>query len=201
MEDCAPFTPKRPAEADDPQSDVSRLLAAWNEGQGDAPDRLAEAIYPELRRLACFHLANWSGDVSLQATELVHEIYFKLLGQTRASWHNRAQFFAVLSRLMRRLLVDRARYRARQKRGGAAPDLTLEDSMVSFDGRDIDLIALDEALDELTRIDTQAVEVVEALFFAGQTHDEASTALGLGRTTVGRKWRFARAWLRKRLAL
>ncbi len=179
---------------------VTDLLRAWNAGEEDAQQRLAEAVYPELRRLAAHHLAHGPGDVSLQATELAHEAYFKLIGQTRITWENRAQLFAVLSHLLRRLLVDLARRRRRQKRGDGQEALTIDDEMLSAERIDMDVLALDQALTELAEIDETAVRVVEARFFAGMTHDETSAALGVGRATVGRSWRFARAWLEKRLS-
>lgn len=189
-----------PAGVQEPCAEIEDLLAAWNQGQEGARERLVAAIYPALRRLAGAHLARWSGEVSLQATELVHELYFKLLGQTQRSWQNRAQLFAVLSRLTRQLLVDHARHRSRQKRGGALETVPLEASMLTSERREIDIVALDQALAALAAIDEKAVQVVEVLFFAGLTHDEAAFALGVGRATVGRKWRFARAWLQQRLA-
>jgi len=193
--------PTRPTlEREDQSGEVTDLLEAWNRGEKGAEDRLAVAIYPELRRLTAARLVGFSGEVSLQATELAHEVYFKLRGQIRTSWRNRAQLFAVLSRLTRRLLVDHARRRSSWKRGGAIEIVTLEPSMRISEGREIDLVALDRALSELAEIDEEAVRVVEALFFSGLTHDEASLALGMGRATVGRKWRFARAWLQKRLS-
>lgn len=193
------FSPKEQDAAGPARGEITQLLAAWNAGDEDARERLVETIYPELRRLAGFHLAHRPGDVSLQATELAHEAYFKLIGQTRMTWENRAQFFAVLSQLLRRVLVDRARHRSREKRGGDQEKLPIDEVVVRVEGRDVDILALDHALAELAEIDEASVRVVEALFFAGLTHDEAAVALGVGRATVGRSWRFARAWLQKRL--
>ena len=181
------------------RGEITELLVAWNAGDEEARARLAEAIYPDLRRLAAFHLARRPGDISLQATELAHEAYFKLVDQNRVTWENRAQFFAVLSQLLRRVLVDRARHRTREKRGGDREILPIDEVVVRVEGRNLDVLALDRALEELEGIDPSAVRVVEALFFAGLTHDEAAAALGIGRATVGRSWRFARAWLQKRL--
>ena len=179
---------------------IDHLLESWNTGSETARDELAEVIYPELRRLAAARLARWSGDVSIQATELAHEAYFKLIEQNRVTWHNKTQLFAVLSRLIRRLLVDHSRHRSRQKRGGAEQAITLDAGLLAESSGSVDFVDLDAALDELATIDETAVQVVEVLFFAGLTHDEAAPALGLGRATVGRKWRFARAWLASRLA-
>ncbi|MEM7585553.1 MAG: ECF-type sigma factor [Acidobacteriota bacterium] len=177
------------------------MLKAWNRGESDAAERLATALYPSLRRLAGARLSQWPHEVSLQATELAHEVYFKLLGQTQTTWRNRTQLYAVLARLMRRQLVDYVRHRSRQKRGGHLDAITLDASMLAIEGRAVEILALDAALAELASIDETAVRVVETLFFGGLTHDEAAEALGLGRATVGRKWRFARAWLKKRLAV
>ena len=184
----------------DSEGAVTELLGAWRAGQDDALDELAEVIYPGLRRLAAARLAAWSGEISLQATELAHEAYFKLLRQDREGWKNRAQLFAVLSRLIRRLLVDHARHRERRKRGGDAQKVTLDASVLAGAEPSVDVIVLEQALGDLDRIDPLAAQVVEVLFFGGLTHDEASEALGVGRATVGRKWRFARAWLATRLA-
>jgi RNA polymerase sigma factor (TIGR02999 family) len=193
--------PHRAPESSTPsiRGEITELLVAWNLGDATARDRLAEAIYPELRRLAAFHLARRSDTPSLQATELAHEAYFKLVGQERITWKNRAQLFAILSQLLRRILTDQARHRRRQKRGGDLEPAPLTDAMVQVDGTDVDLLALDQALEELAELDPTATRVVEALFFAGLTHDEASAALDIGRATVGRSWRFARAWLHKKL--
>ena len=185
-------------ETNSPDS-IDHLLESWNQGSDAARDELAEAIYPELRRLAAARLARWSGDISIQATELAHEAYFKLIEQNRVTWSNKAQLFAVLSRLIRRLLVDHCRRRSRQKRGGDAEAITLDVGMLAEDSPSLDVLALDRALSELSAIDETAVQVVEVLFFAGLTHDEAGPALGLGRATIGRKWRFARAWLASKL--
>ncbi len=183
----------------DSNNDIDHLLRAWNEGQVGAQERLIAALYPSLRRLAGARLAGWPHEVSIQATELAHEVYFKLLGQTQTNWLNRSQLFAILSRLTRRHLVDHVRHRARQKRGGQSKPVTLDASILAIENQEVDVLALDDALAELATIDEMSVRVVEALFFVGLTHDEASTALGLGRATVGRKWRFARAWLQKKL--
>lgn len=180
--------------------DLDRLLDAWSRGEDGAADELATAIYPRLRKLAAARLAGWSGDISLQATELAHEAYFKLLSQTQTQWQNPAQLFAVLSRLIRRLLVDHCRHRARHKRGRGAEPVTLVSELLVGERREVDVLDLDRALDELARIDPVATQVVDVLFFAGLTHDEAGPALGLSRASIGRKWRFARAWLEAKLA-
>ena len=184
----------------DSEGAVTELLGAWRAGRDDALDDLAKVIYPGLRRLAAARLSAWSGEISLQATELAHEAYFKLLRQDREGWKNRAQLFAVLSRLIRRLLVDHARHRERRKRGGDVHKVTLDATILAGTEPSVDVIVLEQALGDLTRIDLLAAQVVEVLFFGGLTHDEASEALGVGRATAGRKWRFARAWLATRLA-
>ncbi|MEM8998328.1 MAG: ECF-type sigma factor [Acidobacteriota bacterium] len=200
QDDSAPSPTPVDAFTGPAKDSIDALLDSWNRGSGGARDALAEAIYPELRRLAAARIAEWSGDVSIQATELAHEAYFKLIDQRRTRWKNEAQLFAVLSRLIRRLLVDHYRRRSRQKRGGGAEAITLDTDLLVGDGARLDVLALDRALAELSAIDDVAVQVVEVLFFSGLTHDEAGPALGLGRATVGRKWRFARAWLSTRLA-
>ena len=176
---------------------VARSLARW---PGRCLGRLGEGDLPGVAASGGGAPLGLVGEISLQATELAHEAYFKLLRQDREGWKNRAQLFAVLSRLIRRLLVDHARHRERRKRGGDVHKVTLDATILAGTEPSVDVIVLEQALGDLTRIDLLAAQVVEVLFFGGLTHDEASEALGVGRATVGRKWRFARAWLATRLA-
>ena len=180
---------------------ITQLLEAWSGGDETARDRLMELLYPELKRLAVFHLSKQPGNHSLQATELLHEAYFKLIQQTRTSWQNRAHFFAIASRVMRRVIVDRSRRNNQKKRGGGVADLPAHEVTLRVEGKDVDLMALDSALDKLEDTDPEAVRIVELRFFAGLNYDEISELLSLGRATVTRRWRFTRAWLQGELEI
>ncbi|MEM6454708.1 MAG: sigma-70 family RNA polymerase sigma factor [Acidobacteriota bacterium] len=185
-----------------PADDVTQLLHAWRDGDEAARDRLIELLYPQLRRLAG-HLRNQrDARDGLQTTELVHEAYLKLIDQTRAGWQDRAHFFAIAARVLRRLIVDHLRHHQRQKRGGDAVHHPLDDvTLPALDGPDaIDVLSLDQALHRLAQIDATAARVVELRYFGGLSHDETADLLNIGRATVGRAWRFARAWLRAQLA-
>ncbi|MEM1204340.1 MAG: ECF-type sigma factor [Acidobacteriota bacterium] len=188
--------------------DLTELLHDWSAGDAEARDRLIAEVYPQLRKLAG-HLKNQRpGNVSIQTTEIVHEAYFKLIDQRRVSWKDRAHFFAVTARLLRRLIVDQQRHRRRAKRGGGIDHVAVDpggevpglvELAVCDQGQDLDVLALDRALHELTEVDEVAGQVVELRYFGGLDHDETAEVLGIGRATVGRRWRFARAWLRSRL--
>ncbi len=184
----------------DDGGEITRLLLAWQGGNTGARGRLVSALYPELRRLAGFHLDRQPGAHTLQATELLHEAYFRLVEQRRVSWRSRAHFMAITSRLMRRVLLDRARCRLREKRGGGALLVSLEGLGLRAAEERVDSLVLERVLGELEALDSQAAKVVEMRFFAGLSYDEIALALGLGRATVSRRWRFARSWLHRRLA-
>lgn len=177
------------------RGDITQLLVDWCDGQQGAEDRLIEQVYPQLRKLAAHLLQHRGSGATLQVTELVHETYLKLIDQQRVSWQNRAHFFAIVSRLLRRSIVDHVRKRSRAKRNHGVAALPLDEVTVKVDGQDIQVLALDQALERLGAIDPMAARVVELRYFAGLTHDEVAEALGIGRATVGRSWRFARAWL------
>jgi len=181
-------------------ADVTALLHRSSGGRDEVRELLAERIYPELRRLAVHVLGGRPGEGSLQVTELVHEAYLRLVDQRRADWRDRGHFFAVAASLMRRALVDHLRRRGSRKRGGELRRTTLGEVGAAAEGvPEVDLLDLDRALERLAAIDPAAVRVVEVRFFAGMGVDETAEALGMGRTTVVRKWRFARAWLREEL--
>ncbi|MDY7096439.1 MAG: ECF-type sigma factor [Acidobacteriota bacterium] len=187
---------------------TAEWLAGWSQGRPEDRDRLFEHLYPELRRLAASCLAasyraRPRHQEPYQATELIHELYLQMLRQRRVEWQSRQHFFAIASRLLRRLMIDEGRRRQCEKRGGGKPVAPLEAAgPVAADSSPapVDLLALDRALDRLEAIDERAVRVVELRFLAGLSHDETASALGVSRATVGRSWRFARAWLRDRLA-
>ncbi len=171
----------------------------WGDGDRAALARLTTLVYDELHRLARIYMARERPDHTLQATALVNEAYLKLVDTSRVRWRNRAHFFAMAARLMRQVLVDHARSRRNQKRGGDWLRVTLDESLNL--GRDFnsDLLALDEALGTLARLDPRKSQVVELRFFGGLALDETAEALGISEDTVGRDWDSARAWLLREL--
>jgi RNA polymerase sigma-70 factor (ECF subfamily) len=179
--------------------EVTRLLLAWSEGDKEAFDRLVPLVYDELRRLAQSYMRRERANQTLQTTALIHEAYLRLIDANRVKWQNRAHFFGVAARLMRQMLVAFARERGYQKRGGGASRVSLDEAMVIDEGRDEDLVALDEALGALAQFDARKAQVVEMRFFGGLTEDEIAAALGVSTETVRRDWRLARSWLRRRL--
>jgi RNA polymerase sigma factor (TIGR02999 family) len=185
--------PDRGAEVPVP-GDITVLLLAWRDGDESARSRLTEVVYDELRRVAQRHMRRERPDHSLTPTALVHEAYLKLIDQRRVEWQNRAQFFAIAARVMRRVLVDHARARATAKRA-AGLSIALDDVDVSTAPLDVDILAIDAALDELAAVDDRQSQLVELRFFAGLTVEETAIALGVAPITVKRDWALARAWL------
>jgi len=180
--------------------DVTELLQAWRAGDAGAGDRLMPLVYQELRRRAASHLRRERRDHTLQPTALVHEAYLRLVDQRRAVWQNRAQFFAVASSMMRRILVDRARARKMAKRSGQWARVTLDDAARATPPPDVDVLDLDAALTELAAFDERKSRIAELRFFAGLSLEETGEALGLSVATVERDWQAARAWLFKTLS-
>jgi RNA polymerase sigma factor (TIGR02999 family) len=180
-------------------SDVTALLLRWRDG--DAPDReqLIDLVYEELRRVAGAQLRGERGDHTLQPTALVNEAYMRIVDQTRVQWQNRAHFFAVASRLMRRILVDHARRRTAAKRGGGVAPVRIESADPGVEGPDVDLVALDAAMERLSEQDERMTKVVELRYFAGLSVVETAEALGVSPATVKREWTTARAWLHREL--
>jgi RNA polymerase sigma-70 factor (ECF subfamily) len=188
-----------PVEAPSPEA-LTGLLQAWSRGDVTARDQLLPLVYAELRRRAAGYLRREQRGHTLQPTALVHEAYIRLSGQN-AGWKNRAQFFAVSSQIMRRILVDHARARRAAKRPGRRMQVTLvEEEAVASGPRELDLIALDEALDQLAAADPRQAQMVELRFFGGLTHEEVASVLGVSLATVNREWRLAKAWLYQRVA-
>jgi RNA polymerase sigma factor (TIGR02999 family) len=175
--------------------DVTGLLAAWREGDATAVDRLFPLVYDELRRIAHRQLLLERADHTLGTTALVHEAYIRLVDQSRAQWVDRAQFFAIASRAMRRILVDYARQHLAGKRGGRRERVTLDEELLSVDDRADLLLAVDEALDRLRELDERASRVVECRFFGGFTEEETAAALNVTDRTVRRDWVRAKTWL------
>ena len=179
---------------------ITQLLIDWGKGDQAALEKLMPLVYSELRRLATNYLRRERTGHTLQPTALVNEAYLKLVGQKNAKWQNRAQFFAISAQLMRRILVDHARRHQASKRGGSELQrlsITTAEELVKDPA--IDLLALNEALDELAKMDPQQSRIVELKFFGGLSIEETAEVLGIGHATVEREWKSARAWLRRQL--
>ena len=181
-----------------PCGEVSGLLRAWGDGDRDALDRLTPVVYDELRRLARRYMRGERPGHSLQTTALVNEAYMRLVDYKSMKWQNRAHFFAVSAQLMRRILVDHAR-RHNLKRGGGVPHVSLEETAIMDDDRPADLVALDDAMNALARIDPRKVQVVEMRFFGGLSVEETAEVLKVSPVTVMRDWSTAKAWLYREL--
>jgi RNA polymerase sigma factor (TIGR02999 family) len=174
---------------------VSSLLRQWSGGEEQALEQLVPIIYKELRRLAHYHLRRERDGHTLQTTALVHEVYLRLRGQDEPRWEDRAHFFAVAARLMRRILVDYSRRRGAEKRGGATIHIPLDDALSIPVGKQFDLLALDEALDALSSVQPRKYQVVEMRFFAGLGAKEIAMVLKTTEATVRRDWIIAKGWL------
>ena len=177
-------------------NDTADMLARLRAGEDGAQEALIELMYPHLRRLAAARLRGRGRNVTLDTTSLVHETYLRLAGQRQSNWQNRAHFMAIAASVMRRVVVDHARNRKSQKRGGGAVPVTLADAPARQEASRIDWLVLHDALEALSEINPLAARVVELKYFAGMTQEEMSEALNISRATVTRRWRFARAWLR-----
>ena len=179
------------------RSEITLWLHEWSLGKEDALDALMPIVYAELHRQATNYLRRERVSHTLQATALINEAYLKLIDQREVNWQNRAHFFAIAAQAMRRILVDHARSRHREKRGGDAEDLPLEaaEFAASPNGTSVDLIALDEALTRLAFLDERQARIVELRFFSGMSVEETSEALAVSKATVKNEWRTAKAWL------
>jgi RNA polymerase sigma-70 factor (ECF subfamily) len=182
-----------------PSGEVSALLRAWSEGNRGALDRLTPIVYDELHRLAGRYMRGERPGHSLQTSALVNEAYLRLVDYKHMQWQNRAHFFAVSAQVMRRILVEHAR-RHNLKRGGGIPHVSLEETAVVGGDRAADLVALDDAMEELARLDPRKVQVVEMRFFGGLSVEETAAVLKVSPITVMRDWSTARAWLYRELA-
>jgi len=184
-------------------AEITQLLRDWQEGSREALDRLVPLVYDELHVIAARHLAGERPNGTLQTTALVNEVYLKLIDQRRVDWQNRAHFFAIAAQLMRRILVDDARHRLREKRGGGAVIEGLDDVAVPAPAPPIDAVdalALDRALQELEALDPQQARIVELRYFGGLTLEEAATVLDISPSTVKREWAIAKGWLYRALS-
>ena len=184
----------------DEATGITQLLEAWSQGRRDALDRLVPLLYEDLRRLAAGYMRHESPGHSLQPTALVHEAYVRLIDQRQVHWRNRAHFFGVAAGLMRRILVDHARTRRADKRGGGWDRVTLVEDQVAGGAQEIDLLALHEALERLAALDPRQERIVELRYFGGLTIEEAAEVVGISEATVVRDWTIAKAWLRADLS-
>jgi RNA polymerase sigma factor (TIGR02999 family) len=176
-------------------SNVTQMLAEWSRGDRAALDRLVPVVYGELQRMARRELHRERTDHTIQPTALVNELFVRLVAQHAASWQNRAQFFAVSARLMRRILVDHARARVAAKRGGKSPRVTFDAALDVAAAPELEIVAVDGALTRLEELDPRQARLVELRFFSGMTVEETAHVLGCSPRTVKREWRLARAWL------
>jgi RNA polymerase sigma factor (TIGR02999 family) len=179
--------------------DVTQLLLSWSQGDATALDRLMPLVQAELHRLARRYMAGEKPGHTLQATALVNEAYLRLVNSSKVRWQNRAHFFAVSAQLMRRILVDFARSRHYLKRGGAARLVSLDEALPLSEEPDTDLVALDDALNDLAKMDARKAEVVVLRFFGGLSVEETSEVLKVSPDTVMRDWKFAKSWLLRKI--
>ncbi len=176
-------------------SDVTRILTAIEQGDTEAADKLLPLVYKELRLLAAQRMAQERPGQTLEATALVHEAYLRLVGREDHNWNSRGHFFAAAAEAMRRILVEKARWKKREKHGGEYKRVDLDDANLSIQGSSDDLIALDEALTKLAGIDRVKHDLVKLRYFAGLTIEQAAEILGISQPAATRYWRYARAWL------
>ncbi len=181
--------------------EITEMLQEWSSGNREALDELMPLIYTELHRQAAQFLRRERQNHTLQTTALIHEAYVKLIDQREVKWQNRAHFFAIAAQAMRRILVDYAKTKNREKRGGSAENLPLEEALQiqAKEEKSVDLIALDEALERLAEIDEQQARVVELRYFADLSLEATAEALHISRATAARDWSMAKAWLLREL--
>jgi RNA polymerase sigma factor (TIGR02999 family) len=178
--------------------EVTVLLQSLKDGNREAVDALVPIVYAELQRLASYYLKAERGSHTLQPTALVHEAFLKLVEQD-THWQNRTHFFAMAANIMRRILVDYARSHKAEKRGGEVERISMDEAFVFVQGRPAEMVALDEALEELAKVDERRAKVVELKFFGGLNNEEIADALGVHSNTVLRDWNLARAWLKSQI--
>ena len=183
-----------------PSVDITAMLKAWSKGESTQPDEVFPLVYDELHRRAHSYLRRERLGHTLQTTALIHETYLKLREQRNFEWESRAHFFAICATLMRRILVDYAKTKHRAKRGGGAVHVPVEGLMLAASKTDgIDLLALDDALTRLAKLDPQQARIVELRFFSGFSIEDTAAVIGISPSSVKREWRAAKAWLRHEL--
>lgn len=182
------------------QRTVTQLLIEWNNGDPTALDQLMPLVYAELRHLAENYLRRERPDHTQQPTGLVHEAYLRLVDQQDTNWQNRAHFFGAAAQLMRQILVDHARKHLAAKRGGFRQRISLDEAINYSEEREVDLVALDDALNSLSQLDQDQSRIVELRFFGGLTIEETAEVLKRSPATVKREWRIAKAWLRREIS-
>ena len=188
-------------DGDDGTGGITELLIAWSGGRREALDNLVPLVYEDLRRLAAGYMKGEPVGHSLQPTALVHEAYVRLIDQRRVKWRDRAHFFGVAAGMMRRILVDHARVRRAEKRGGGWQRVTLVgDEVAGAAPAEIDVLALHDSLERLAAVDSRQERIVELRYFGGLTIDETAEVVGLSAATVVREWTIAKAWLRRDLS-
>lgn len=183
----------------DARRDVTGLLVRWGNGDQAALEELTPLVYDELRRLARAYLRHERQGHTLESTALVHEAYMRLVGQREVQWQSRNQFFGIAASLIRRILVDHARARLAAKRGGSSVKLSLDEAMAAAEKKDLDLIALNDALKALSETDSQQARIVELRYFAGLTIEETAEVIGISPATVKRDWLVAKAFLKREM--
>jgi RNA polymerase sigma factor (TIGR02999 family) len=188
-----------PMSEDEAPREVTQLLVRWSKGDQDALDELTPLVYDELRRLARAYLRRERVGHTLESTALVHEAYMRLVDQKDVEWQSRNQFFGLAASLIRRILVDHARARLAAKRGGPAIKLSLDEAMAASEQKDLDLIALNDALKALADHDEQQARIVELRYFAGLTIDETAEVISVSPATVKRDWTLAKAFLKREM--
>lgn len=179
--------------------EITKILQALSHGDKDASEKLMPLVYDELRKLASGYMRRERQDHTLQATALVNEAYLKLVDQAQIDWKGRAHFFSIAAHLMRQILVDHARARNAEKRGGGATRIALDEAVSFANEREFDLVALDDALAALGKFDQQQSRIVELRFFGGLTIEETAEVVGISPATVKRDWGLAKAWLRREI--
>ena len=182
-----------------PGHQITQLLVRWREGDQRALDELMPLVYDELRRLAAHYMRGERPGHTLQTSALVNEAYLRLAGQEEIQWQSRAHFFAIAAQAMRRILVDHARRRGGQKRGGGAPKVALDEALIISADRAAEVVALDEALTRLAEVDPRKSRVVELRFFGGLSVEDTAEVLSVSPGTVMREWTFIKAWLKREI--
>jgi RNA polymerase sigma factor (TIGR02999 family) len=174
---------------------ISRLLVDWRDGDKTALDRLVPLVYQELRRLAAYYMRDQRPGHTLQTSALINETYLRLIDHKNMRWENRAHFYAVAAQAMRRILVDHARRRGYQKRGGGALQVSFDEAVIGTEERAAELIALDDAMKDLAVVDPRKAQVVELRYFGGLSVAETAEVVGVSAVTIMREWRSAKGWL------